>query len=223
MWRSFHYDETSETVDAYVNRIRQVVAVLGYEELQILEVFKNTIPNRLYWVLFPIDNLRVSVETAKRLLTKEKIDRQMSGQSSTTPFMKASSEHNHSSKKNSKKGVTFDVMETIERNSNSIDNLTCLVSKMNMIMDKWETQYKPQIYQSRNRGHNRNRQDNYQPRNISYSRDRNQYYNRGRGNYNRNNYRSNYRDRSRDNYRHNGKRNNYRSNERHDNYRSNDR
>ena len=51
-WRSFHYDENTETVDAYVNRIRQVVAMLGYGELQILEVFKNTIPNRLYWI-FP--------------------------------------------------------------------------------------------------------------------------------------------------------------------------
>ena len=54
----------------------------------------------------------------------------MSGQSSTAPFMKASSENNHSSMKNSKKGVTFDVIETIERNSNSIDKLTFLVSKM---------------------------------------------------------------------------------------------
>ena len=65
---------------AYVNRIRQVVAMLGCGEPQILEVFKNTIPNRLYWILFPIDNLRVAVETAKRELTKEKIHRQMSGQ-----------------------------------------------------------------------------------------------------------------------------------------------
>ena len=86
MWRSFHYDENVETLDAYVTRIRQVVRLLGYGELQVLEVFKNTVPNRLYWMLFPIDNLREAVETAKRFLTKEKIDRQMTGQSST-PFM----------------------------------------------------------------------------------------------------------------------------------------
>ena len=85
-WRSFHYDENTETVDTYVNRIRQVAAMLGYGELQILDVFKNTIPSRLYWILFPIDNLKNAVETAKRLLTKEKIDRQMSGQSSATPI-----------------------------------------------------------------------------------------------------------------------------------------
>ena len=78
--------------------------MLGYGEQQILEVFKNTIPNRLYWILFPIYNLRVAVETAKRVLAKEK----MSGQISATPFMKASSENNYSSMKNSKKEVTFD-------------------------------------------------------------------------------------------------------------------
>ena len=92
-WRSFHYDENVERVDAYVNRIRQVVAMLGYGELQILEVFKIAIPNRLCWILYPIDNLRVAAETAKRVLTKEKIDRQKSGQSSTTPFMRMSNEN----------------------------------------------------------------------------------------------------------------------------------
>ena len=85
-WRSFHYDENMETPDAYIIRIKQVARLLGYEDPQVLEVFKNTVPNRLYWVLFPIDNLCEAVETAKRFLTKEKIDRQMSGQS-TTPFM----------------------------------------------------------------------------------------------------------------------------------------
>ena len=29
VWRSFHYDENVETVDAYVNRIAQVAALLG--------------------------------------------------------------------------------------------------------------------------------------------------------------------------------------------------
>ena len=61
---------------------------------------------------------------------------QMSGQSSATPFMNTSSENNYSSMNSCKKGVTFDAMETIERNSDSIDKLTSLVSKMNMKMDK---------------------------------------------------------------------------------------
>ena len=74
-------------IDAYVNRIRQVVNLLGYQELQILEVFKNTFPTKLYWILFPIMDLRQPVETAKRILMKEKIDRQLAGQTSLTPFM----------------------------------------------------------------------------------------------------------------------------------------
>ena len=130
--------------------------MLGYGEPQILEVLKNTIPNRLFWILYPIDNLRGAVETAKRVLTKERIDRQMSGQSSTTPFMRVSNDNNYSAKNSCKKGVTFDALETIERNSDSIDKLTPLVSKRNVKMDKQcETQYKPQVYQDRKRGQNR--------------------------------------------------------------------
>ena len=64
-WRSFHYDENVETPDAYVIRIKQVARLLGYEDPQVLEVFKYTVPNRLYWVLFPIENLHEAVETAK--------------------------------------------------------------------------------------------------------------------------------------------------------------
>ena len=57
-------------IDAYVNRIRQVANLLGYQELEILEVFKNTLPTELYWVLFPIMDLREAVEKAKRILMK---------------------------------------------------------------------------------------------------------------------------------------------------------
>ena len=51
-WRSFHYGENVEAVDAYVTHIRQVAVSLDYGEPQILEVVKNTLPNRLYWALF---------------------------------------------------------------------------------------------------------------------------------------------------------------------------
>ena len=62
-------------------------------------------------------------------------------------------------------------------------------------MDKKEPQYKPRVYQGRNRGHSY-RQNNYRSRERSYSRDCTQY-NRGRGNYFSRDYRSNYRARSR--------------------------
>ena len=74
-WRSFNFDENTETIDAYVHCLKQVATLLGYGEPQILEVFKNTLPAKLYWILFPIEDLRQAVETAKRILTKEKIDR----------------------------------------------------------------------------------------------------------------------------------------------------
>ena len=76
-WRSFSIDENTETIDAYVTCIRQVAALLVYGEPQILEVFKNTLPTKLYWILFPIEDLRQAVEMAKRILTKEKIDGQL--------------------------------------------------------------------------------------------------------------------------------------------------
>ena len=73
---SFHFDENTETIDAYVTWIRQVATHLGHGEPQILQLLKNTLPTKLYWVLFPIDDLRQAVEPAKRILTKEKIHRQ---------------------------------------------------------------------------------------------------------------------------------------------------
>ena len=62
VWRSFHFDENTVTLDAYVTHIGQVAALLGSGELQVLEVFKNALPMRLYWVLFPIEDLRLAVE-----------------------------------------------------------------------------------------------------------------------------------------------------------------
>ena len=41
-------------------RFRQVATLLGYEEPQILEVFKNILPTNLYWILFPIQDSKAS-------------------------------------------------------------------------------------------------------------------------------------------------------------------
>ena len=51
--RSFHFNENEETINASVQRIRQVAVILNYGELQT-----------------------VAVGTTKRILTKEKSDRQ---------------------------------------------------------------------------------------------------------------------------------------------------
>ena len=184
IWRSFQFDEATDTIDGYIYNIKQVAALLDYGDPQILELFKNTLPSRLYYLLYHIDNLNVAIETAKRILTKEKLDKQKTGQSSTTPFMKAS----HERSKKSEKGVSFGTIETkdtIDKQSSSIDKLTSSVNKLDMKLDRQESQYRPTVYQNKNKGHPQ-RQSNYEYRNMSYSRDRNQPY-RGRGNYQYNN------------------------------------
>ena len=70
------------------------------------------------------------------MLTKEKLYRQLTAQYST-PFLKATSNNDcHSPQNQQKKGVTFDAMETLERNSDCIDRLTTLVSDLKMMMDR---------------------------------------------------------------------------------------
>ena len=73
MWRSFQYNENSGTTDSCISKIKQVAALLNYRQPQILELFKNTLPSKLYWILFPITNLRDAVDAMKRELTKEKL------------------------------------------------------------------------------------------------------------------------------------------------------
>ena len=73
--------------------------------------------------LINVNNLRDAIDLAQRVLTKEKVDRQLTGQSST-PFMKATSNgDSYSPQNDQKKGMTFDAMETLERNSDCIDRL----------------------------------------------------------------------------------------------------
>ena len=72
------------------------------------------LPSRLYWVLFPTDNLRDTIARAKMVLTKEKIDKQMTGQAFSTPFMRVK-DGNQSSSRTSKRRVTFDMMDAIKK------------------------------------------------------------------------------------------------------------
>ena len=167
VWRSFQFDDATDTIDGYIHKVKQVAALLDYGKPQLFELFKNTLPSILYYLLYHIDNLNVVIETAKQILTKEKIDKQKTGQSSATPFRKASQDRS----KKSEKGVffgTLETKETIDRHSSSIDKLTSLVNKLDMKLDRQETQYRPTVYQNRGRGCGK-RQNNYQYRNRSYS------------------------------------------------------
>ena len=66
-------------------------------------------------------DLRQAVEMTKRILTKEKIDRQLAGQTSLTPFMKI--------KESFGKKVTFNMTDSIEQ---KIDKLTVMMGKLVM-------------------------------------------------------------------------------------------
>ena len=114
-WRSFNFDENTETIDG----IRQVVTLLGYGKPQILEVFKNTLPTKLYWILFPIEDLRQAVEMAKRILTKEKLDKQLTGQTSTSPFM--------SIREGTNRKVSFDTRDEL---GDKKDKLTVMLDRL---------------------------------------------------------------------------------------------
>ena len=64
-------------------------------------------------------NLRQAVDTAKRILTKEMIDRQLAGKISSTPFLSARDGLN--------KKVTFDATDDIGQ---KIDKLMTMMSKL---------------------------------------------------------------------------------------------
>ena len=104
----------------------------------MLEVFKNTVHSRLYWVLFPIEDLRQAVEMAKRILMKEKI-RQLAGQSSSMSFMNI--KDGYISKK-----VIFGICDNLHE---KIDRITSMMSKLTTWGSKQNKQFKPKIYQSK--------------------------------------------------------------------------
>ena len=115
-WRSFNFDENTETIDSYVTCLRHVATLLGYREPQILDVFKNILPTKLYWILFPIKDLRQVVETTKRILTKEKLDKQLVGQNSASPFMNI--------RDGTERRVSFSARDELE---DKIDKLTVAI------------------------------------------------------------------------------------------------
>ena len=142
---------------------------------------KNTLPTKLYWILFPIEDLRQAVETSKRILTKEMLDKQLTGQTSTSPFMNI--------REGIEKKVSFNARDEL---GDKIDKLTVMMSRLAAKDSNEKRPFKPHIY--KNRGQNRSyNQRGYQNRSgRSDSRDRGQYgNNRPSQNYSDNNFRGN--------------------------------
>ena len=107
---------------------------------------------RLYWVLFPIDDLRLAVKTAKRILTKEKVDRQLKGQSTSTPFMNIRDGYN------SRESITYDTQDRLD---DKIDKLTSMMSKLTAQGNNQNKQFKPKIYQGKKRGQTKHYYDQH--------------------------------------------------------------
>ena len=103
-----------------------------------MDVFKNTLPTKLYWILFPIGDLRQAVETAKRILTKEKLDKQLTGQTSTSPFI--------SIRDGTERTVSFNTRDEL---GDKIDKLTVLMGRLAARDSNDKRPFKPQIYKSR--------------------------------------------------------------------------
>ena len=91
------------------------------------------------------------VETANRILTKGKLDRQLTTQSSSTPFMSIRDGHNRK--------VSFDTREEL---GDMIDKLAEMIGKLAARDRGIGRHFKPQIHQSRGRGQN----GNYNQRNY---------------------------------------------------------
>ena len=120
-----------------------------------MEVFINTLPTKLYWALLPIQDLRQAVETAKRILTKEKLDKQLTGQTSTSPFMNI--------RDGTERKVSFSARDEL---GDKIDKLTVMMGRLAARDSNDKRPFKPQIYKSRGsypQGPNRTyKQINYQ-------------------------------------------------------------
>ena len=92
-------------------------------------------------MLYQIDNLRVVVETAKRLLTKEQIDKK-AGQSTASLFMQVNqgSSKNKDKMERSEKKVSFSTVEAMVRTSESMERLASLMDKMDTKLDRRKDQ-----------------------------------------------------------------------------------
>ena len=88
--------------------------------------------------MFPIEDLRQAVETAKRILTKEKLDKQLTGQTSTSPFM--------SIRDGTERKVSFNASNEL---GDKIDKLTAMMGRLAAKDSNDKRPFKPQIYKSR--------------------------------------------------------------------------
>ena len=77
-----------------------------------------------------MNNLIEAVDTAKHVMTKEQINGQKTGQSSASPFMKVNQQNPK------RKSVSFNAIETIQKQGDSIGKLTSLMNELSSKLDR---------------------------------------------------------------------------------------
>ena len=90
---------------------------------------------------------------AKRILTKLKLDKQLTGQTSTSPFM--------SIREGTNRKVSFDTRDEL---GDKTDKSTVMLGRLDAKDNHDKRSFKPQIYQGRGENRNFNHR-NYQDRN----------------------------------------------------------
>ena len=88
--------------------------------------------------MFPTEDLTQAVDTAKRILTKENLYTQLTGQTSTSPFL--------SVKEGTDRRVSFHTRDEL---GDKIDKLTVVKSNLAAKDNHERKPFKPQIYKSR--------------------------------------------------------------------------
>ena len=85
---------------------------------------------------FPHSRFEICSRNSKRILTKEKIDKQLAGQTSSTPFM--------SVKDGLSKRVMFNTANNLEQ---KIDRLTVMMGKLMIENEGQSKPFQSQVYQ----------------------------------------------------------------------------
>ena len=98
----------------------------------------------------PYRRPKASSRNSKENIDKEKLDKQLTGQASTSPFM--------SIREGASRKVSFDTRDKL---GDKIDKLTVMLGRLAAKDSNKKRPFKPQIYQSRGRGQNRGYSQRY--------------------------------------------------------------
>ena len=133
-------------------RLWRTTGIGSFQKHASNKIILDTVSNR---------RLETSSKKAKRILTKEKLDKQLTGQTSTSPFMNI--------RDGIERKVSFNARDEL---GDKIDKLTVMMSRL-AAKDSYEIRpFNPQIYKSRgqNRSYNQRTYQNRSDRSDSRNR-----------------------------------------------------